>query len=126
MNPEVQKLKHSFWMSILWIVLLLVAVTGSTYAWFTFAGRTSTNVTPMGGSISDGDAALLISNASGGPFDKTCDLVLTGNPESLSPVSTSDLQHFLRQRHRTKRELPFCIRTWMRVWIRRRYTVQSI
>ena len=33
MNPEVQKLKHSFWMSILWIVLLLVAVTGSTYAW---------------------------------------------------------------------------------------------
>lgn len=94
MNPEVQKLKHSFWMSIFWIVLLLVAVTGSTYAWFTFAGRTSTNVTPMGGSISEGDAALLISNASGGPFDKTCDLVLTGNPESLSPVSTSDLQHF--------------------------------
>ena len=39
MNPEVQKLKHSFWMSIFWIVLLLVAVTGSTYAWFTFAAQ---------------------------------------------------------------------------------------
>ena len=82
MNPEIQKLKHSFWMSVLWIVLLLAVVTGSTYAWFTFAGRTSTNVTPMGGSISEGDSVLLISNASGGPFDKTCNLVLTGNPES--------------------------------------------
>lgn len=28
MNPEVQKLKHSFWMSILWIVLLLVGCDG--------------------------------------------------------------------------------------------------
>lgn len=81
-------------MSVLWIVLLLAVVTGTTYAWFTFAGRTSTNVTPMGGSISEGDSVLLISNASGGPFDKTCELVLTGNPESLSPVSTSNLQHF--------------------------------
>ena len=30
------------------------------------------------------------------PFEKTCDLVLSGNPESLKPLSTADLDHFYR------------------------------
>ena len=111
MDREIRRLKHSFWMSVLWIVLLLVTVTGSTYAWFTFSGRTSTNVTPMGGSISRGDTVLLISNASGGPFEKTCELVLTGNPESLSPVSTSDLQHFFTAAVQNKEGITVLYRT---------------
>jgi len=56
----------------------------------------STNVTPMGGSISNGDASLLISASRLGPFDKNCELVLDGNPDTLKPLSTADLDHFYR------------------------------
>ena len=50
----------------------------------------STNVTPMGGSISNGDASLLISASRLGLFDKSCELVLEGNPDTLKPLSTAD------------------------------------
>lgn len=50
----------------------------------------------MGGSISNGDATLLISSSKDGPFDKSCELVLDGNPDTLKPLSTSDLNHFYR------------------------------
>ena len=94
MSREVQKLKHSLGMSVVWILLILLMITGSTYAWFTFAGRASTNVTPMGGSIGKGGTVLLISNNQSGPFDKTCELKLSGNPETLKPLTTADLNQF--------------------------------
>lgn len=94
MSKEVQKLKHSLGMSMVWILLILLIITGSTYAWFTFAGRASTNVTPMGGSIGSGKSSLLISNNQSGPFDKTCELRLSGNPDTLKPLSTADLSQF--------------------------------
>lgn len=96
MDSEVQRIKRSFRASALWLVLLLLAMTGSTYAWFTLSGRASVNVTPMGGSISRGEAVLLISSSANGPFDKTCELVLEGNPDELRPLSTADLTHFYR------------------------------
>lgn len=83
-------------MSMVWILLILLIITGSTYAWFTFAGRASTNVTPMGGSIGSGKSTLLISNNQNGPFDKTCELRLTGNPDTLKPLSTADLTQFFK------------------------------
>ena len=96
MNNEVKTLKKSFVMAILSLLLLLVIATGATYAWFTFTGITSTNVTPMGGTVGSGDTVLLIANAQGGPFDKTCELKLEANPDALRPVSTADLEHFYR------------------------------
>lgn len=94
MNTEVDQLKKSFSKAVLWILLLLAAATGTTYAWFSLTGMHSTNVTPMAGTVSQGDTVLMISTNEGGPFDKTCDLVLSGNPESLKPLSTADLEHF--------------------------------
>lgn len=94
MSKEVQKLKHSLGMSIVWVLLILLIITGSTYAWFTFAGRASTNVTPIGGSIGKGGTVLLISNNQSGPFDKTCELRLSGNPDTLKPLTTADLNQF--------------------------------
>ena len=96
MNNEVKTLKKSFVMAILSLLLLLIIATGATYAWFTFTGITSTNVTPMGGTVGSGDTVLLIANAEGGPFDKTCQLKLTADPDALRPVSTADLEHFYR------------------------------
>ena len=63
MEGETRNLKKSLRMAILWVLLLLAALTGSTYAWFTFSWSASTNVTPAGGTISSGDAVLLIGNA---------------------------------------------------------------
>ena len=51
MEGESRNLKKSLRMAILWVLLLLAALTGSTYAWFTFSGSASTNVTPAGGTI---------------------------------------------------------------------------
>lgn len=94
MDGEVRRLKKSWMKACVWLLFLLIVATGSTYAWFTFSGMSSTNVTPMAGTVSEGDAVLLISSAATGPFDKTCGLVLTGDPDSLSPLSTADLQQF--------------------------------
>lgn len=96
MAPEVQELKKSFGKAVIWILFLLVVATGTTYAWFSLSGLASTNVTPMAGTISKGSSALLISENQSGPFAKTCQLVLDGNPDTLKPVSTPDLEHFYR------------------------------
>ena len=101
MDNEKQTMKHSLRLTILWILLILVAAAGSTYAWFTLSGRASTNVTPMGGSVSKGDTSLLISRSRSGPFDKTCELVFEGNPDVLRPVSTADLERFYKVRAAT-------------------------
>ncbi|MGM9605768.1 MAG: hypothetical protein ACI3XG_11975 [Faecousia sp.] len=70
----------------------LIALSAATYAWFTFDPYT--NVTPMEGKISKGDANLLISESRDGPFDKQCDLNPTFFSEELRPVSTVDLTKF--------------------------------
>ena len=101
MDNEKQTMKHSLRLTILWILLILVAAAGSTYAWFTLSGRASTNVTPMGGSVSKGDTSLLISRSRSGPFDKTCELAFEGDPDALRPVSTADLERFYKVRAAT-------------------------
>lgn len=96
METEQKQLKSSLARAIAGILLLLLAATGTTYAWFTLTGQASTNVTPTGGTISKGDTVLRISSSADGPFEKTCDLVLDGSPETLKPLSTADLEHFYR------------------------------
>ena len=96
MDSEVVKLKKQLKLTIFWIFFLIIAAVGTTYAWFTVTGMPSTNITPMAGTVSEGDTNLLISNSYGGPFDKTCELVFSGNPGSLRPLSTADLTHFYR------------------------------
>ena len=96
MGTEKKELKRSLTRAIAGILLLLFAAAGTSYAWFTLSGQASTNITPTGGTISKGDTVLLISASSAGPFEKTCDLVLNGNPETLKPLSTGDLEHFYR------------------------------
>ena len=96
METEQKQLKSSLARAVAGILLLLLAATGTTYAWFTLTGQASTNVTPTGGTISKGDTVLLMAASADGPFEKTCDLVLSGNPESLKPLSTADLDHFYR------------------------------
>ena len=96
MEKEQKEIKKSLRFTLLWIVLILLAGVGTTYAWFTLSGRASTNVTPVGGSISKGKAALMISSNANGPFDKTCDLIFTGTTDALKPLSTADLEHFYR------------------------------
>ena len=60
MERESTKLKHSFVLSVVGIMLTMLLITGSTYAWFTLSGMASTNVTPMGGTVSSGDTVLYI------------------------------------------------------------------
>lgn len=96
-NKEtVKRLRKSLVMAVVGMILFLVSVTGVTYAWFTASGRAHTNVTPMGGTVSDGDTNLLISTAESGPFDRECDLVAAGDAQALKPVSTADLESFYR------------------------------
>ena len=96
MDTDVNQLKRSLSRALLWLLILLIAASGTTYAWFSVTGRNWTNVTPMAGTVSKGKSTLLISTSETGPFDKTCELVLQGNPESLKPLSTDTLDHFYR------------------------------
>lgn len=96
MDSEVVQLKKQLKLTIFWMLFLIIVAVGTTYAWFTVTGMPSTNITPMAGTVSKGDTNLLISNSYGGPFDKTCELVFSGNPGSLRPLSTADLTHFYR------------------------------
>ena len=87
-----KKLQWSAFFAVCWILILAVTLTTATYAWFTISAVT--NVEPMDGAVSRGDANLLISVDREGPFDKECRLRLSGNPQELQPVSTADLGHF--------------------------------
>lgn len=102
MERESVRLKHSFVLSVVGIMLTLLLITGSTYAWFTLSGMASTNVTPMGGTVSSGDTVLYIGIEKTGPFDKTCELKLEDDPDALQPVSTIDLEHFYEGTAQTK------------------------
>lgn len=89
---EKRKLLSSLAVTALSMVLLCLALAAATYAWFTFDPYT--NVTPMEGKISKGDANLLISESRDGPFERQCQLHPTLFPDELQPVSTVDLTHF--------------------------------
>lgn len=78
----------------LWFLLLLAALIGGTYAWFTVTGRDAVNVTPMGGTTSEPGVELLISNSEGGPFDTECTLIYESGEGGLQPISTADLTSF--------------------------------
>lgn len=93
---DIRQLRRSYHTAIAGLLLLVVVAAGSTFAWFSLSGRASTYVTPMGGTVSEGTTSLLISKSSGGPFDKTCELVYASAPDSLKPVSTADLTHFYK------------------------------
>ncbi len=82
----------SAFLAVFWILLLLVTLTTATYAWFTISA--STNVEPMNSAVSEGDASLQIASRKDGPFGEKCELILTGSPQYLAPVSTSDLNRF--------------------------------
>ena len=70
----------------------LIGLSAATYAWFTFDPYT--NVTPLEGKITKGDANLLISESRDGPFDKQCALNPAVFSQVLRPVSTSNLNRF--------------------------------
>lgn len=89
-----KKLSRSLWGAAFWLVLLLAAMVGGTFAWFTARGRDAVNVTPMGGTSSDPGVNLLISNSEGGPFDVECTLDYEFGENGLQPLSTADLEHF--------------------------------
>lgn len=93
-KQDVRQLRHSFRTAFAGLLFLVIVATGTTYAWFSLAGRASTYVTPMGGTVSEGTTSLLISRNASGPFDKTCELIYAGNLDSLRPLSTADLAHF--------------------------------
>jgi len=77
--------------TIVMLLAAIIALTGATYAWFTF--NASTDVRPMTGTVTGGDGDLTISSSPNGPFDVSCDLaVIMGG--SLEPISTDDLNDF--------------------------------
>lgn len=91
-EQEKKKLRRSLVFAAVWIVLLAGSFATATYAWFTYSA--STNVEPMSSTISTGPSSLLISNRYDGPFERSCELLLSGDTQTLYPVSTSDLEHF--------------------------------
>lgn len=85
-------LKTSLIVSAVCLVIALIALSAVTYAWFTFDPYT--NVTPMEGRISKGDANLLISDKPTSGFGKSCRLVPEHMGQALYPVSTETLDKF--------------------------------
>ncbi|MDO4475297.1 MAG: hypothetical protein Q4B59_00740 [Lachnospiraceae bacterium] len=78
--------------ALLWIVILLMALTAATYAWF--SGGSVVNVKPMSAAISDKGVDLMISTNRDGNFAETCELVIDGNNAALYPVSTEKTDRF--------------------------------
>ena len=92
MNNDVKQLKLTFTTALIMLIVLLLVVSGATFAWFTFT--TSSVIEPMSGTISGGGASLLISDSADGPFTESCELKLTSSAEELEPVTTADLKTF--------------------------------
>ena len=59
MKSGTKKRALTVWLAVAWMVILLAAVGGATYAWFNF--QPFTNVEPMSSVVSGGEVALLIS-----------------------------------------------------------------
>lgn len=75
-----------------WMLLLVLALAGATFAWF--SNSRYTNVTPVAHTVSEEGSDLLIGASAAGPFDTTC--TLSAADKTLYPVSTADLQNFWR------------------------------
>lgn len=86
-----EKLRKTAYIAVVWVLVAIIAISGGTYAWFTFYA--TTNVTPIRGTIGGGKS-LLIANNPAGPFDVSCELILSDNVSLLEPVSTSDMSVF--------------------------------
>ena len=90
-----EQLKRAIRRTALFTVLVLAALVCATYAWFSFS--TSTNVTPMKGSVSSSGVELLISDQENGEYAYECALVPDndqGEDYGFEPVSTYDLENF--------------------------------
>ena len=74
------------------LLLLLLAFTSATYAWFTFSN--DTNVEPLEGGIGYGEGDLTIANDPAGPFSEYCELNAIESGTLLRPLSTADLNSF--------------------------------
>ena len=89
---ENKKLLSALTTTALSLLALCLVLIAGTYAWFTFDPYT--NVTPLEGKISKGEANLLISESRDGPFDKQCALNPAVFSKVLRPVSTHSLNQF--------------------------------
>lgn len=87
-----KKLRRRAFSAVWWCLLALLLLTAASFAWINFSS--STYVTPIAGTVSEGGVNLLVSSAEGGPFGETCDLALTNVNASLQPISTLDLNSF--------------------------------
>ncbi|MBQ6756875.1 MAG: hypothetical protein IJP43_08060 [Oscillospiraceae bacterium] len=85
------KLRKTLYFAVVWALVAIIAISGGTYAWFSFYA--STNVTPIHGRIG-GSKSLLISNNPNGVFAESCELILSDEVTLLEPVSTADMSSF--------------------------------
>ena len=74
------------------IVLIALALTAATFAWF--SSSRATNVTPSAHAVSESGYDLAIGTSANGPFDATC--TLSSSEKTLYPVSTADLSSWWR------------------------------
>ncbi|MDD5832938.1 MAG: hypothetical protein PUC98_05625 [Clostridiales bacterium] len=90
-----EQLKRAIRRTVLFTVLVAFTFICATFAWFSFS--TSTNVTPMRGSVNGSGVELLISNAYDGEYAFECELLPEndqGGDYGFEPVSTYDLENF--------------------------------
>lgn len=92
MSTKRRKGKATLPLTLLAALATLLALAGSTYAWFTF--RPYTNVTPLSGTVSGGEGSLLICASQDGEFKETCSLSPADPGAELLPISTADLSRF--------------------------------
>lgn len=86
------KLLREFYFTLVSIIVVMLILTGSTFAWFTQTAFVNTEV--YSASVDGGDPSLLISLTEDGTFDVECELVPTVSADYLYPVSTADLNVF--------------------------------
>ena len=75
-----------------WMLVLVVALSAATYAWF--SNSRYTNVTPVAHTVSDEGSDLQIGLSANGPWDTTA--TLAAADKTLYPISTADLSRFWR------------------------------
>lgn len=91
---ERKRAERELRITALWMVLVVLALSAATWAWFSF--NDSTNIEPMGSTVTDSSMNLLISNSRNGKYDTSCRLVYNSGLDELKPVSTADLKSFYR------------------------------
>ena len=75
-----------------WMLVLVVALTAATLAWF--SSSRETNVTPVAHTVSESGYDLQISSSANGPWDTTATLATAD--KTLYPISTADLTQWWR------------------------------